>query len=270
MENMKRLMMLLSESSQDSINEMELITDYFSAYCSSVIVHEEERKEEFTKYLNLARRIERTMEKELSSDQERRFFSMGEFCGIYRFVKQLLEPLEEKVDFEKKMNYLFKKKHIPDILNYIYANSEAQHKELVSIACVGANYTSELLNELIDAECIKKTQIGKYTFYELTMNGRRFVKKQIKSEKENTYRDYYEDYLALDKIINRTNERGWVNNNNLSELNMDISKIEGNFSSLKEEIKPKRGYEFYSIKGVDSTKKLGSKYLYQIKEKAVV
>lgn len=201
MEYLKNILKLVNDSEyviEDRISELAQAVEEFSTDCSLAILHD--KQDDLISALNMARRIQYNIKKNVSGDREEFVYLMGVFSGIFKEVNLLLLPLERKNTFLEIMTCLYQKKHIPEILKFLYANPDARHKDIASAINVNTNQASELLNELVQARCITNTKIGKSSLYALTTDGVRFLKRQLeRSQTEPLYQDIedkVQEYLS--------------------------------------------------------------------------
>lgn len=108
-------------------------------------------------------------------------YAMGEFAGIIKVLEKLVIFIFGK---EKKREDLTglcaSRKYIKQILLQIYNNSDIRHGELAKELGIAPNYLNELIKLLEPTGSINKYAYGKSTYYELTLEGQRYVKENLR------------------------------------------------------------------------------------------
>lgn len=258
LKNITKLINTLDDENEDIINQLSQAVEEFSTDCGWAILHE--NQDVLISKLNLARRIQNKMKRNVNGKREEFVYLMGVFSGIFKEINLLLAPLERKNTFLEIMTCLYQKKHIPEILKFLYDNPDARHKDIASAINVNTNQASELLNELVQARCIINTKIGKTSIYALTMDGVRFLKKQIeRSQAESLYNDIddkVQEYFSGNSNCNaRKNEINW----STIEDKMRVQKDEVLRSVWEEKIKENEIRYFLDFNCLNKTKYRSSK-----------
>lgn len=140
----------------------------------------------------------RILKKKLNNDREKSAYQLGMTSGIVHVYKQFLDSEIADQEFMKKMKVLLTNEKTEKILLRLYNTNDIQSKVLV--ASYGT-YTYNILDELIEINCIYKTKIGKYSFYNLTKKGKTFVSNQYAIESQHI--DHYFNKMKIRKL-NRT------------------------------------------------------------------
>ena len=117
------------------------------------------------------------------------FFSMGLFAGIVKVMEFLFRDLVDRQDFAHKIQGLCQKAHYLNVMKYLYRNTPARHREIVQREGVSRSHLTEIMKELQEAHVVDKYYQGKAAFYELTEEGREYVK-TIEEEAEKPAIDY--------------------------------------------------------------------------------
>lgn len=122
--------------------------------------------------------IQRTLASLPKTELESFYYASGVFTGAYGTVVELYEHAVAHEAWRGRLN-LLKKKHIKDILVYLYHNPYARQKHIAESVKIQPNYLSELLHLLLDAELVERTGKNKSTQYYLLRSGRQMVREQI-------------------------------------------------------------------------------------------
>lgn len=199
MGNLQKLMKIIKSQevvTSNMIEEMQKNVEEFSVDCCMAII--QNKQGELANKLNVAKRLQRTMKKSINGRREELVYNMGVFSGVLKEAKLIARPLADKECFDEAMNRLFRRKYVPEILNFLLMHSDVQHKDIARAVNIKTNYASELLNELVSVGCIRKVELGKYRIYDLTMDGRRFAKKYVGGKEREDYRDFMTEYMQLE------------------------------------------------------------------------
>lgn len=177
-----------TEPSKDMVEEFKTFTEEFGIECCKYLVHGEQ--EELLHKLNIVGRIQNLIRRNIQDEMN---YYMGMFSGIYNEMKLLVPECMNKDNFESMMDDLYARRHVSDILQFIFSNPNSQHKDIMKAVHISSSYVSELLRELVEIRCLKKTGSGKFRFYELTMDGKRYVLKRKNADKKNVNHDFVKD-----------------------------------------------------------------------------
>ncbi|RJW37300.1 hypothetical protein DXC92_22635 [Clostridiales bacterium TF09-2AC] len=166
---------LLSES-----NDSNRLGQALSA-CQDEFLHDMTRlyirqdKKELELELNLFKRLQKLLSNSIVD-----FVScqVGILIGIYKVINLLTNTLSHEKDFNIKMSALYKKSKVKEVLHYLEKHPSAQHKVIAQEAGVRPNYLSQIMRELEDTGCVLRYAVGKRSFYELSLDGQAFLKKQ--------------------------------------------------------------------------------------------
>jgi len=118
-------------------------------------------------------------------------YAMGEFTGILKVLERLTTFMFGK---EKKRQTLSdlcaSRRHVKQILLQIYDHSDIRHGELAEGLGIGPNYLSELIKLLEPTGSINRYAYGKSTYYELSLEGQRYVEENLKEPDEDSAQLY--------------------------------------------------------------------------------
>lgn len=155
-------------------------------------------REELERIEIFAQKIEKLFEKSLKSDAEKVIHEMGTFKGANLLLYYLRFNMNQLETVKRKIQVLSEQRHIKDILLFLYENPSSRHKKIAETLGLGANYLSELMRKLENAGCVERYQESKYSYYELTIDGRSCVREMfyIPNECDTQKRRYPEQYLG--------------------------------------------------------------------------
>lgn len=166
-------------------------------------VHKQ-RTEEVMEATRQAAYIKSAVERYLETDEfYQRFLFMAGICvGQYKAGEAWLQEQGNADSFERSMVVLCARAHVRDVIEAVYANPGIQHKNLMEIVGVKANYLTQLATSLVEAGCLYRYGTKKCTYYELTLQGKDYVKRTLSSRRhvpdrrrleEEKYEDWKED-----------------------------------------------------------------------------
>lgn len=123
------------------------------------------------------------------TEREDFYYEAGIFNGVYGVVVELYE----KALIQEEQNQylgLLERKHVKNILRYLYENPNARQKRIAEDANIQANYLSEILNRLLEAGFVERLGKNKTTQYCLTKRGRQVVRSHVlEPKREDTFID---------------------------------------------------------------------------------
>lgn len=144
----------------------------------------QEDGEELERILKQYRKLRRAIASVAKTDRESLYYEMGVFNGTYRVFLDVQEVMETQM-YNRKQQEILKRKHVSDILQYLYQNPNARQKSIAEGVRVQANYLSEILNKLMQAGYVERYGKNKGTQYCLTKTGRQIYRAWIqKNESE--------------------------------------------------------------------------------------
>ncbi|MDO4471220.1 MAG: hypothetical protein Q4C84_15405, partial [Bacillota bacterium] len=88
------------------------------------------------------------------------------------------------------MKRLSTKAHYSNILKYIYYWPSSRHKEIAENEGIRVSFLTEIMKELQQKGAVKKYYSGKAAFYELTIDGKKFVRTLICTDEDRPIPDY--------------------------------------------------------------------------------
>lgn len=141
--------------------------------------HEYEQNSEYENAFQLSRRVNifaKKIKKIAMRHQDHYLYMMGFFNGTYSAFRNTLSHQNENAVFTVAMSQLIVRKHVKEILEYLYDNENTQNKRLCSVLNLRPNLLCKKLDPLIRAGCVVRYSAGKYAFYSLSDQGKRYVK----------------------------------------------------------------------------------------------
>lgn len=162
----------------------------------------QENYERIENMLNTYHRLRKTLALLPRTEMDVIHYEAGAFCGTYRVFMDLEEVVLEKEKIRKQSS-LLGRKHVTDILDYLYYNPYARQKSIAEGVNVQANYLSEIMNRLLDAGYVERYGKNKSTQYCLTRSGKKVCSVSCQKEEktdiivESEYREIQEkeDFL---------------------------------------------------------------------------
>lgn len=134
--------------------------------------------------------------------QESVIYECGIFIGAYKIFEEISSiniKLEEQHDAQK----LLERKHVPDILKYLYENPDARQGSIAEKIYISPSYLSEILNLMIQAGYVVRYGKNKNTRYCLARTGRIIYKTRfMHKEKQEAYIDTdYKEIVSKEHFI---------------------------------------------------------------------
>lgn len=136
--------------------------------------------DEMDRMLKSYRRLRRTMADLPKDNTERVFYECGIFNGVYKVLsgvntffsdqKVLRENMQSIL--ERNRQNVLDRKHVLDILDYLYKNPNARQGSIAKGVRIAPNHLSQLLNSLLSVGYIERYGKYKDTCYSLTEEGR--------------------------------------------------------------------------------------------------
>ncbi|MBR5565685.1 MAG: hypothetical protein IKW08_05900 [Roseburia sp.] len=129
-------------------------------------------------------------------------YRVGAFETIILIFELLFYKKNRKEDFVKRMKALNVKKNVNRIFMFLYANPDAQHKDISRSIGLKPNYLSELMRELEGAECVERYAIGKRSFYSLSKQAKEFIIEENNKKATELYKYKNNGYLKYETAEN--------------------------------------------------------------------
>lgn len=95
----------------------------------------------------------------------------------YNIFNKLVQSQERRASFAENISLVEKRYgKAREVLIYLYHHVHVQHKELKDILGIRPSTLSDLLNVLMEINCVEKIESGRCSFYNLTNDGRKYLK----------------------------------------------------------------------------------------------
>ena len=151
------------------VREMNVLNQsYIQSALQAVSQEESEKLGEILKNYRKLRRVIASIER---TERENFDYECGIFTGAYKVLMEIEESYETK-RVQRHSAELMKKKHVADVVSYLYKNSDARQIDIAENVGVRPNHLSDVLNRLMDANYVEKYRKSKGTRYNLTKAGR--------------------------------------------------------------------------------------------------
>lgn len=133
--------------------------------------------------------ISKSIQRESRKNGAWKFYLYGKYDSRQ---EDLLSELQRKVRKEQREKVL-RKKHVPKILQYLYAHGASRHGEIAKDLGIDPANLSRLMDELSGEELVERTKIrtSSFTIYELTREGYQICT------------NYYRQKAVMDEDIQR-------------------------------------------------------------------
>ncbi len=157
------------------------------------------RKSEFEKAYKLSRKLNvlaKQIQQLAMRHKDSYLYMMGFFDGTFNACKNSMSRQSEEAVFTVEMSKIISQKHVREILEYLYDHDYTQNKKLCNILSVKPNLLHKKLEFLINSNCILRYPDGKYVFYSLSEQGRKYVKNILGYKKSEVIDTAY--YCSVD------------------------------------------------------------------------
>lgn len=127
--------------------------------------------------------VKAIMERQLNKQNAicRMFFQAGISVGQSKAGDVWLQEQENKKCFEKNMLTLLSKAHVKKIIKTVYESPVMQHDILAQIVGISSSRLSKIITGLEESGCLRRYGTRKNSFYELTLDGKDYVKRYLKT-----------------------------------------------------------------------------------------
>lgn len=143
---------------------------YFQAYF-------ENNFEDLEQLLQEQRSLRRILTNEIRKYSNQSIVLYTKMVQTYNIFNKLVQNAEKKSDFAERVALVEKRfNNAKAVLAYLYRHVHVQHKELVQNLTIRPSTLSDLLSELKDIGCVEKIESGRCSFYNLTNDGRKYLK----------------------------------------------------------------------------------------------
>lgn len=158
--------------------------------------------DELEEILKAYRKLRKTIASLEKAEMENFYYQAGIFNGAYRVFRDIHE--NRVIQTEKNsIKELLERKHVRDILTYLYENPYARQKSVAEGVAIQRNYLGELLAKLREAGYVERYGKNKSTQYVLTQAGCRVLGTgKNKIPKTGTYIDAeYEEIIVKEEFL---------------------------------------------------------------------
>lgn len=147
---------------------------YIQAYC-------ERDYESVEKLLREQRKLRKVLTRELRDYTDQAAVICSKMVQTYNIFNKLMRDNTERRNFAADISSIEKRfAHTREVLIYLYRHIHVQHKELKREFDIPGSTLSDLLKVLEQAECVEKIASGRCSFYDLTNEGRKYLKETVK------------------------------------------------------------------------------------------
>lgn len=166
-------------------------------------------QEDLNDMMQSYRRLRREIANLPKTEKESILYECGIFNGSYRILEEI-NRVFLKQEEERNAQKLLERRHVPELLKYLYENPDARQRKIAEGIYVSPSYLSEILTLLMQASYVVRYGKNKNTRYSLTRAGKAVYRKRFMKEEAVTYIDTdYKEILAKDTFIReRTEEYG--------------------------------------------------------------
>lgn len=173
---------------------------YIQGAIQAIFLDGYDELEEILKTYRKFRKAIASLEK---TEKENFYYQAGIFNGAYKVFHDVYEF--RAIQAEKNGHEeLLERKHVRDILTYLYENPYARQKSIADGIEIQRNYLGELLAKLREAGYVERYGKNKNTQYVLTQTGCRILGTGKNSaRKQNVYIDAeYEEIMVKEEFLN--------------------------------------------------------------------
>lgn len=205
----------------------KLMIESVSTYLQSYLEHD---LSEVNRLLREQRRLRKTLTNEIRNYADQSIILYTKLVQTYNIFNKLVQSQERRDNFAENISIIEKRySRAREVLVYLYQHVHVQHKELKETLRICPSTLSDLLNVLADIGCVEKIESGRCSFYNLTNDGRKYLREvhpyidkelsvdrdrfrlgaqEIITEKENAA-ELYEQFYNREKIIFERIDRKW-------------------------------------------------------------
>lgn len=189
---LERQLRNISEDSAEMLQYVQEIRELNQAYIQSAMqVVSRNMQGDLSRILKDYRKLRKAISGMKRSGRGMLDYECGVFAGAYRVLLEM-EGLYLIKEEQRNMKKLLERRHVADILRYLYQNPDAKQISIARGVQVRANHLSEILNSLLDAGYVERYGEHKNTRYCLTKSGRQIYTQKITSWRRE------DDYVEAD------------------------------------------------------------------------
>lgn len=176
----------------------ELLTEQFDIYYQSFSEHNVELLE---RILAQQKHLRKAFSDELKKRPNQIEIMAGQFVQTYNIFNKIYQMETAKRTVSDDIKRIEKSStYATAVLRYLYKHANAQHKDIAEYCGVPASTLSDLLKKFEVIDCVERWNTGKYSFFNLTDQGKRYVREQIPDIDEETYIDADEFSVESEKF----------------------------------------------------------------------
>lgn len=186
---------------------LEAFRDFVSATVDSLLnsfINKDMAMMEQT--LKEQRMLRKMITEELRRYQDEVVVISSKYVQTYNLMKKLAQNERRKRNIAETMKPIEQAySYAKQVLTYLYRHTNVQHKILVSEIGIPKSTLSDFMKILETAGCVEKIEQGKFSFFNLTAEGRKYVKETVADIDEEIIvdqRSFRSDVLQL--IENKT------------------------------------------------------------------
>ncbi len=175
---MTREMILIQkvrEASAGTVNVLDCAQELQSlsqAYVQSILqAMRQNQQEESCAMLKSHRRLRKAIANLEKTEKEILVYECGIFAGVYRVLEETNRAGREQEAHRKALAPL-ERKHVDEVLNYLYQNPDARHGRMAVEVGISGSYLTEILNLLLTTGYVSRYGERKNRRYILTKAGR--------------------------------------------------------------------------------------------------
>lgn len=175
----KRLQSTIQENdkkSKDILERCKEVLDYSTdSYFAAYERNDWNRMQEL---LESERELRKTLTKKLNEFPSETAVMASKIVQTYNIFNKIFQIELEKETIKHEIRFIEQQyKYARKILAYLYNKDYVRHKELHEILKIPKSSLTDTLQALEEAEIIGKIKAGKCSFYDLTNEGREYIKK---------------------------------------------------------------------------------------------
>lgn len=130
--------------------------------------------------LKKQRKIRKLITEELRRYPDEAVIISSKYVQTYNLMNKMLQNERRKRNIAVTMKLIEQSYvHTKKVLIYLYRHVNVQHKTLANVMDIPKSTLSDLLRVLETAGCVEKIEQGKFSFFNLTVEGRKYVRETV-------------------------------------------------------------------------------------------
>lgn len=184
------------------------------------------------------------------SETEAFLYECGIFNGAYKIFEELRQLYLEQ-EKKRDLQQLLDRKHVYEILDYLFQNPNARQGKIAEDVGIAPNYLSEILKSLLSADYIQRYGQHKGTRYCLTKAGRQVYRTHTLQKKKNNNTPIWINDFIIDEKEFELKEK-FLKEKACETIESSAKKGDGN---------AKWGFDFQDTVGIkDHRRELGEPF----------